>query len=110
MEVSVAVKEVLLGSTLAQAVSSANFRAETKRITLDAAASEAQNECQTFLVEKGLQMHQPFPKDPIGPIAFPDDFRVLDAIQKAEALQKIGVFHATNAKKLQCKRQLWLSN
>jgi hypothetical protein len=94
------VTEGAAGASPLQASATDSVKVETKRITLSDQGHDAESQCLSFLIQKGLQEHPPFPTDPIGPIAFPPDWQVLDAVELATGLKtlfKLKVLNSTLA-------------
>lgn len=89
VSVEATVTETEMGVSPIQASARDSAKVETRRITLSEDGSDAETQCLRFLIEKGLQEHPPVPPDPIGPIAVPPDWGLLDAVELATELKKL---------------------
>jgi hypothetical protein len=97
LSVEATVTEEAPGAPPRQAVAKDTVKVETTRITLSEAGSDAESQCLSFLIDKGLQ-HQPlFPLDPIGPVIFPDDWGGLDPVELAVQARKLLRLKALNS-------------
>ncbi|HEY7522277.1 MAG TPA: hypothetical protein VH720_01290 [Candidatus Limnocylindrales bacterium] len=96
----VTVTEGAAGAPPRQASATDAVSVETKRIILSDEGNDAEQQCLSFLIAKGLQEQPPFPPDPIGPIAFPPDWQALDGVELATGLKtlfKLNVHNSTLA-------------
>jgi hypothetical protein len=91
------VSEGAAGAPPRQASATESVTVETKRITLSDEGNDAESECLSFLIAKGLQEQPPFPPDPIGPIAFPPDWQALDAVELATGLKTLFKLNVQNS-------------
>ena len=97
MTLEAVVSEGAAGAPARQASASESVTVETKRITLSDEGNDAESQCLSFLIAKGLQEQPPFPPDPIGPIAFPPDWQALDAVELATGLKTLFKLNVQNS-------------
>ena len=89
VSVEAVVAESTSGMSPLRASAKDSVKVETKRITLSSEGSDAESQCLSFLIQKGLQEHSPVPLDPIGPVVFPADWRVLNSLDLATAVKRL---------------------